>query len=146
MLRMFSLCCLEGSFKEFGGSGMIWTPAWLSIELLIYNIKNVEWETGPVTVKTKTQSLLIILKDTTIYVTHTICIRKNIFSLFTQSLLPAQIVGDAYFTTQCIVAEHTFSSQEHKTQLDYYGEYSQETEWNRLFHLRHTEFNYFLYL
>lgn len=90
---------------------------------------------------------MIILKDTTICVIQTICIRKNIFSLFTQSFfLPAQIVGDVYFTAQRIVAEHTFSSQEHKTQLDYYGEYSQETEWNRLFHLRHTEFNYFLYL
>lgn len=99
------------------------------------------------TVKKKKQSLLIISKDTIIYVIHTICDRKKILSLFTRIFfLPAQIVGDAHFTTQCIVAEHTFSPQEHKTQLDYYGEYSQETEWNRLFHLRHTEFNYFLHL
>lgn len=80
-------------------------------------------------------------------VIHTICIRKNIFSLFTRtSFLPAQIVGDAYFTTKCLVAEHTFSPQEHRTQLDYYGECTQETEWNRLSHLRHTELSYFLYL
>lgn len=78
--------------------------------------------------------------------THRICIRKTSSAFLPEPSFCLLIVGGAYFTTQCIVAEHTFRPQEHRTQLDYYGEHSEEAEWNRLFHLRHTERNYSLYL